>query len=490
MVGTIDSLSRALDVFALLGTDVRVQVMFTIEGGSAFERGLSDTLDDLGVVFVAWHEAATMTFDAVIAAEDSVGLEQLHGPVVLLPPRQHETRLLPWRFRGARFFSAGLWTAQRPMGSRELITAVDEESRRVVDADYLLVAGDPSFDRLVISVPHRRRYRQALRVGGEQRLVVVASSWGQDSLFGVHPDLPRRLLEQLPVDEFRVALVLHPHVWSAHGRWQILAWLRDALDLGLLLIEPGTEDAAIVAADVVIGDRGTLTRYAADLGSPALAAVSTHSTDPMRAFVVRHDLRQQIQAALASAVAVDVTDRQATAMRNAAATREGIYYVLRIPDAVDPPEPLPLVKPKVITGKEDQVAVTEAHITDVTRPKRPMVCAGRRPTISQVGDWVLLSPITNQAKVLYWALQAHVTGTIPEAQAWLTQESVARLLDVPENQVPAYVRELEAIDAISVARDAGETNSGWNYTVHLTPPEGYEPATSVTAFHSDRIGQD
>lgn len=38
-----------------------------------------------------------------------------------------------------------------------------------------------------------------------------------------------RLLAELPYDQFRIALVLHPNVWSSHSRRQIEAWLADLL---------------------------------------------------------------------------------------------------------------------------------------------------------------------------------------------------------------------------------------------------------------------
>lgn len=495
VVGTLDSLSQILDVLPLVEADVRVQLIFTIESGSAFEHGLSAALNELGVISVPWHQAATMTVDVVIAAEDSDRLAQLHDPVMVLQ-RPDEARFLG-RFRDARCLSAGLWVVPRPLRSRELIAADEEQresqlQRRSFIDDYLLVAGDPSFDRMVISVPDRERYRQALRVAAGQRLVVVASSWGRDSLFGLHEDLPLRLLEQLPAEEFRVALVLHPNVWSAHGRWQILGWLREALDLGLLLVQPGSEYAAVVAADVVIGDRGSLTRYAADLGSPTLTVDGFNKTASMTVLGVRHDLHRQVQAVLADAAPVNVTDLHATAQQNAAAIREGIYRALQISEPLTPPQALPLAKPNVVEGKEDRDAVTEEHTAEAAGPNRVMVRPGRRPTISQVGDWVLLAPITNEAKVLYWALQAHVAEPGPGSRAWSTQAWVAGLLDVPEEQVPSYARELEAIDAISVVGEVGEvgeTNPGWNYTVHLSPPDGYESASSVPEFQAGRVGR-
>jgi len=88
-----------------------------------------------------------------------------------------------------------------------------------------VVAGDPCFDRLVASLPHRSTYRAALGVHDSQELVVVSSTWGQQSLFGRNHDLIPRLLDELDPAGFRVAALVHPAVWFGHGPRQIRAWL-------------------------------------------------------------------------------------------------------------------------------------------------------------------------------------------------------------------------------------------------------------------------
>ena len=87
----------------------------------------------------------------------------------------------------------------------------------------------------------------------------------------MHPDLPARLLAELPLDEYRVAAVLHPNIWSGHGGWQVRAWLREATEAGLVLLPPfGGWRATLVAADCLIGDHGSVTFYAAAIGTPVL----------------------------------------------------------------------------------------------------------------------------------------------------------------------------------------------------------------------------
>ena len=95
-----------------------------------------------------------------------------------------------------------------------------------------VVAGDPCYDRLLASLPWRDHYRRAMQVAEDQQLVVVASTWGREGIFGHVPDLLPEVMTQLPADRYRVAALVHPAVWSAHGIRQVRAWLRIAARQG------------------------------------------------------------------------------------------------------------------------------------------------------------------------------------------------------------------------------------------------------------------
>ena len=133
------------------------------------------------------------------------------------------------------------------------------------------LAGDPCFDRILASRPRRLHYRRAFHLRPGQRLITVNSTWREDSLYGLDPRLVHRLLDEVPLDEFRVALVLHPNVWASHGRERIRAWLFEALRAGLILLPPDEGwRAAIIAADWVLSDHGSVGVYAAAAGRPVL----------------------------------------------------------------------------------------------------------------------------------------------------------------------------------------------------------------------------
>jgi hypothetical protein len=153
-------------------------------------------------------------------------------------------------------------------------------------APTAVLAGDPCYDRLLDALPHRERYRRALNVEPGQRLVVLNSTWNPGSLFGdqddVLPLLLDRLGTELPVDEYRIAAVLHPNIWHGHGPGQIRGWLETARRAAMLLVPPldGWRQT-LAAADCVIGDHGSTSYYAAAIGRPVLlAAFPADDLDP------------------------------------------------------------------------------------------------------------------------------------------------------------------------------------------------------------------
>jgi hypothetical protein len=133
------------------------------------------------------------------------------------------------------------------------------------------VAGDPCYDRIAASIPRRLHYRLAFHLRPGQRLITVASTWQEDSLFGADPLLVSRMLSELPYDQYRIALVLHPNIWASHSSFQVRAWLAEALRAGLILLPPEEGwRAAVIAADWVLSDHGSVSIYAAAAGRPVL----------------------------------------------------------------------------------------------------------------------------------------------------------------------------------------------------------------------------
>lgn len=281
IVHTVTTGQRLLDVVRLVESDPRIQVVFTM-APDVFGNGVRKFIEGLGALPVSWQQAVNTPFDLAVAA--SLGaLHEIHAPLIVLPHGAGYTKLVSRR-RDARAVGAratyGL-DAQRLVHDGVVVpTAIvlphradlRELGQSCPEAlPVAAVVGDPAHDKLAASLRHRYVYRRALRVQPGQRLVVVASTWGPKSLFARCGDLFSRLVCELPSDRFRVVALLHPNIWYAHGVRQVRAWLADALRRGLTLLPPEEDwQAALAAADWIIGDQGSATTYGAIIDVPVL----------------------------------------------------------------------------------------------------------------------------------------------------------------------------------------------------------------------------
>ncbi|MFE3147681.1 hypothetical protein ACFXJ6_13575 [Streptomyces sp. NPDC059218] len=252
--------------------------MFAYDPTSAFSDGVLDLLHDSGCRVMAWEQLADANPDLIVSASENIDVPEGDCPVLVLPHgigfQKHvpDSRTSHSRLSGVvpdRLLESGrAWLAISHPSQEDQLLATHPKV-----ADHTLLIGDPCFDELLLSLDQAEAYRTALGVPGKQQLVVVSSTWGPTSLIGQNPDLPARLLAALPYDEFRVAAIMHPNVWSGHGAWQIRTILAAALDAGLILVPPvHAWRPALVAADAVIGDHGSVTLYGAALGKPVLLA--------------------------------------------------------------------------------------------------------------------------------------------------------------------------------------------------------------------------
>jgi hypothetical protein len=283
-----------MDVLPLLESDHRVHIVFTVAPApnGAVCHGAEEFIRIRGGLLIPWWQAVQTKFDVVLAAART-GVEQLHGRILMMP---HGSGSIGTRLRAR---SAGADATPWHGLSREALTdrgrvlpcalALTHDSELVVLRESCpealpsaVVAGDICLDRLLASVPYRTQYRAALGVGDEQRLITVSSTWQPESVMGRHPDLLERLLWELPPREFRVAAVLHPNIWHVHGPFRVRSWLAACLRRGLLLLPPDEGwRAALIAADLAIGDYGSVTRYGAAIGTPLLlSAFPQHDIRP------------------------------------------------------------------------------------------------------------------------------------------------------------------------------------------------------------------
>ncbi|MFC1418123.1 hypothetical protein [Streptacidiphilus cavernicola] len=285
---TLTSATRVLD--ALLVLPSRVSLYFTVNPGSAFTAGLdayAQALEREGVTVLPWPDAVARSFDVAVACAVHRSMSRLRAPLVIMPHGAGYNRLVR-QSTGDGSSAAGLSRRELTHRGKVFPAVVGlshpgqfEQLRRSCPeaVTRAQVVGDPCFDRIRDSLPQRDRYRAALGALDGRKLVVVNSTWSGHSLLGQHPDLPLRLVQELPADEFAVALVLHPNIWARHDPHKLM---RSAEAAGLMVIPPQRGwQAALVAADWVVGDHGSVSFYGAALDRVTLlAATGEAELDP------------------------------------------------------------------------------------------------------------------------------------------------------------------------------------------------------------------
>lgn len=235
VIHTVTFAQRLREVFGLLDADLRIQVVFTA-APHAFGNGVTRYLRDLGITPVPWEEALRTEFDLAVAA-GSRGLHELRSPVLRIShgagqikPLTDVAALAP----GEQRMPGMLSRLHLMHDGRVVPEAIGYAHQR--DLEQLArscpealprahVVGDPCVDRIMAERPRREYYRHALGIEDGQRLVVVTSTWGPNSTFARLDSLLPQLLNQLPGDGHRIALLLHPNVFAGHGTWQVHGWL-------------------------------------------------------------------------------------------------------------------------------------------------------------------------------------------------------------------------------------------------------------------------
>ncbi|MEV0265018.1 hypothetical protein AB0I49_27265 [Streptomyces sp. NPDC050617] len=358
---TVTSTVRVLETLPdLLRGDDRLAVVFAYDPTSAFNDGVIDLLHDAGCRVVPWPQLTGARPDLIVSASENIDVPAGDCPVLVLPHGVGFQKQVP-DSRSARSRLSGMvpdalleagraWLAVSHPEQEEQLAAAHPKT-----AGRTLLVGDPCFDQLLRGLPRRDEHRRALGVTGGRRLVVLSSTWGPTSLLGQDSDLVRRLLAELPCDEYRVAAITHPNVPSWHGYWEINRILAPAVEAGLLLMSPVHDwRSALTAADVVIGDHGSVTLYGAALGKPVLLAAFGSDAVPGTAAAglgraaPRLDPRGDLYEQVEEAVRTHAPDRYADIARRSfadpgqavARLRTAVYELLKLPEPRSAP-PLP-----------------------------------------------------------------------------------------------------------------------------------------------------
>ncbi len=350
---TVTALNRLLDVVSLIRTDSRIQIVFTADpaGRAVFRHGVGEMLADMGAMVVDWDDAVTVDFDLILTASENDGLHRLRGPILLVSHGFGHQKYYP----NSRIV-AGMNPARLLRDDRVVPTVIGvSHPEQRVDlavtcppaADRAAVIGDPALDRMLASGHRVRSYRHAFCANG-RTVLLLASTWGPHSLFGRFPDLPEAMAAALPVDEYRILIVLHPGVWAAHSQWQVRGWLTRAHEAGVRTVDPRHWQAALVASHGVVSDQASLALYATALGKPLLLiggeAEHTVAGSPLAelaATTPRLDRRTDLAVQVDKLIATPPSrDRQRIIVRgvseigrSARAVRRVLYELLDLPDA-------------------------------------------------------------------------------------------------------------------------------------------------------------
>ncbi|MFB7595723.1 hypothetical protein [Streptomyces sp. NPDC056160] len=336
IVHNVTSATRLLDTLPLFDGDLRVQLFATCTGSSPFLAGVPELLARAGLPVLPWEQAKETEFDLAVSASYGGELAAFQGKLAVLshgvgynkklasPSTEHrapstEHRAPSTEHRAPVFGMSPDWLLDdgRPLATATVLSHPEQLERLRAycpeAAPTAVLAGDPCYDRILAALPRRDSFRRALGVGPGRRLIVLNSTWSTGALFGATtgtgeehgtggrdtagrgsgarregaagdllPWLLSRLAAELPADEYRVAAVLHPNIWYGHGPGQVRAWLDHARQAGLDAVAPldGWRQA-LIAADCVIGDHGSVTYYAASIGVPVLlGAFPEDALDP------------------------------------------------------------------------------------------------------------------------------------------------------------------------------------------------------------------
>ncbi|GAA3891060.1 hypothetical protein [Streptomyces sedi] len=452
VVRNLTSATRLLDVLPLLRAEDGITVSFTVNPGSAFDGGLAEYLTRQRGTVLPWREATRRRFDLVVACAVNRSMRRLSRPLVVLPHGAGYNRLTH-RSTGDATSSAGLSPRELLHRGRvvpDVIGLSHEEqlTRLAVSCPaavpHARVVGDPCFDRMRANLDWRDHFREPFGATGGRRLVVINSTWGPHSLIRRHPDLPLRLTHALPVDEYVVALVLHPNVWSDDTPFGVDRRFRAARDAGLRLVSPERGwQAALIAADLVVGDTGSVSFYGAGLGRSTLLAASGEEEldprSPMHAFGAaaprldpEGDLLAQLRDAERTQPAGDltpVTERALGLTDRSAPELQRLFYELlgaRVAPPVDAPRPARYPDPTPDGGPGptafDVVGRLVGDTVEVARHPLDPARAGARGFLAVLAEEGTRSPAAQTAEV---AARRQPHGELPP-ERWLRERFTAQ----------------------------------------------------------------
>ncbi|MFB7133773.1 hypothetical protein ACFCZY_19340 [Streptomyces sp. NPDC056237] len=120
VVHNVTAATRLLDVLPLFDDDLRVQLLVTCTGSSAFVAGTAELLADTGVPVLPWEQAVETPVDLVVSASFGGQLDSFSGKLAILSHGVGYTKRLAAPDTGHRTPGRGRGRPRRPRPSSGL----------------------------------------------------------------------------------------------------------------------------------------------------------------------------------------------------------------------------------------------------------------------------------------------------------------------------------------------------------------------------------
>jgi hypothetical protein len=260
--------------------DFRVKIVYVLCPGSVFEKAAETWLRENLKDYITEAEALALIAAGrgprlVVSTSENIDFSLYHpAPVVVLGHGLglHKMVFAPdsgqMRQSGVvdgRHLAKGHVTVvvTHPDIKAQFLRACPEA------AGHIVIGGDPSHDRITASLCHRAEFRVKFGVEDHELLVGLTTSWNEGSLLHEWVDVVTTFLARLPSSRYRVALMLHPHLWAVLSKKGIEDTLEPHIRSGgLILVPPDEWHSLVAAADAFVGDPSSPLLYAAMAGVP------------------------------------------------------------------------------------------------------------------------------------------------------------------------------------------------------------------------------
>ncbi|WP_370468447.1 hypothetical protein [Streptacidiphilus sp. P02-A3a] len=203
VVHNVTSATRLLDVVPLFRDDLRVQLLVTWTGSSAFDDGVAELITRIGLPVLPWEQALETPVDLAVSASFGGQLDLISGKLAILSHGVGYNKRLGTPDAGRRTPDAGRRTPDAGRRTPDAGRRTPDAGRRTpvfgLSREWLLADGTPVADSLVLSHPEQF-----------ERLKAACPEAAPTAVLGGDPCFDRMLAARPYRDRFRRALEWAP----------------------------------------------------------------------------------------------------------------------------------------------------------------------------------------------------------------------------------------------------------------------------------------